>query len=60
MLDANEVIEMLKTRPSELELVLTGRDAPESFKEMADLVTEMTLIKHYFYNSVPARAGFDF
>ena len=60
MLDANEVLEILRTRPSELELVLTGRDAPEEFKELADLVTEMTLVKHYFYNSIPARVGFDY
>lgn len=60
MLAAEDVLDMLRARPSELELVLTGRDAPEAFKELADLITDMTLVKHYFYDSVPAREGIDY
>ncbi|MBI5230111.1 MAG: cob(I)yrinic acid a,c-diamide adenosyltransferase [Candidatus Magasanikbacteria bacterium] len=60
MLTIEEVLAVVRARPSELELVLTGRDAPEAFTELADLFTEMTLVKHYFYDSVPARAGFDY
>ena len=60
MLAVEEVLEVVRMRPKELELVLTGRDAPEAFTEIADLITDMTLVKHYFYDSVPARAGFDF
>ena len=60
MLDENAVLEALKLKPEKTELVLTGRKAPESFRAMADLVTEMTLVKHYFYHGVPAREGLDF
>ncbi len=43
-----------------LELVFTGRNAPPEFLDNADLVTEMTLVKHYFYRGVRAREGFDY
>lgn len=42
------------------ELVFTGRNAPKEFLDRADLVTEMTLVKHYFYKGIRAREGFDF
>lgn len=60
MIAVDGVVEVLRARPKELELVLTGRDAPEAFTELADLVTDMTLVKHYFYKSTPAREGFDY
>ncbi len=60
MLAVGEMVEILRVRPHKREVVLTGRDAPEEFKELADLITDMTLVKHYFYDSVPAREGFDF
>lgn len=60
MLAVEEALEVLRTRPKELELVLTGRNAPEPFTKLADLVTDMMLVKHYFYDSTPARAGFDY
>ena len=60
MLDEAAVLEVLKLKPEKTELVLTGRKAPESFRAMADLVTEMTLVNHYFYRGVPAREGLDF
>jgi len=55
-----DVLALLDHRPSNTELILTGRDAPASFIEKADLVTDMTLIKHYFYHGIPAREGLDF
>jgi cob(I)alamin adenosyltransferase len=42
------------------DLVLTGRGAFPALIEAADLVTEMTLIKHYFYNGVESREGIEF
>lgn len=42
------------------ELVCTGRNAPKKLIDMADLVTDMKLIKHYFYKKVPARKGIEF
>lgn len=60
MVDEEEVLELLDNRPASIELILTGRDAPKSFIDRADLVTEMKLVKHYFYQGVKAREGFDY
>jgi cob(I)alamin adenosyltransferase len=60
MLAEADVLAAITSKPPEIELVLTGRSAPDSLKEIADLVTEMTLVKHYFYKGVPARYGLDF
>jgi cob(I)alamin adenosyltransferase len=51
------VLDLLAVRPPEVELVLTGRYAPASFIDRADLVTEMTGVKHYFERGVRAREG---
>ncbi len=48
LLSENEVMDFISQRPDDVELVLTGRYAPESFIEAADLVTEMREVKHYF------------
>jgi cob(I)alamin adenosyltransferase len=48
LLNEDDVIEFIGQRPDYVELVLTGRYAPESFVEAADLVTEMREVKHYF------------
>jgi len=55
-----DVLNLLKKRPKDTEVILTGRDAPASFLRLADLVTEMKLVKHYFYRGVAARRGFDY
>jgi cob(I)alamin adenosyltransferase len=55
----SEVLDLLALRPPEVELVLTGRYAPASFIERADLVTEMTGTKHYFDQGVRAREGIE-
>jgi cob(I)alamin adenosyltransferase len=49
----------LELKPGEMELVLTGRNAPGWLVDRADLVTEMTLIKHYFEKGVAARRGIE-
>ena len=54
------VLKLLEAKPDCLELILTGRDAPQSFIDKADLVTEMKLIKHYFYEGEDAREGLDY
>lgn len=56
----SEVLTLLDAKPEDCELVMTGRNAPKSFRERADLVTEMNLVKHYFYSGIKARDGFDF
>lgn len=59
-LDEASVLALLDKKPDRLELILTGRNAPESFKQKAHLVTEVKLIKHYFYSGVKAREGLDY
>lgn len=45
-IDAGEVVEVLTNRPGRQHVVITGRDAPQALIDAADLVTEMTLVKH--------------
>lgn len=55
-----EVLALLDQKNDHVELILTGRNAPQSFIDRAHLVTEMRLHKHYFYSGVKAREGLDF
>lgn len=54
-----DLIGLIDARPSHVELVLTGRNAPEGVIERADLVTEMKSVKHYYEKGVPARKGIE-
>ncbi len=45
-IDVDEVVEVLRSRPGRQHVVITGRDAPQALIDAADLVTEMTLVKH--------------
>jgi len=55
-----EVLAALAARPAGLHVVVTGRNARPSLIEAADLVTEMTLIKHHFAAGVKAQEGIEF
>ncbi len=55
-----EVIETLKAKPRDLHVVVTGRNAKPELVEIADLVTEMTLVKHPFRGGVKAQKGIEF
>ncbi|PIE14355.1 MAG: cob(I)yrinic acid a,c-diamide adenosyltransferase [Rhodobacterales bacterium] len=60
-LDLQEVIAFLKTeKPAMTHVVLTGRNAKEELIEIADLVTEMELIKHPFRSGIKAQIGVEF
>ncbi|MEM1313720.1 MAG: cob(I)yrinic acid a,c-diamide adenosyltransferase [Pseudomonadota bacterium] len=60
-LDIDEVVEFLLTRKPEMtHVVLTGRNAKPELIEAADLVTEMTLVKHPFRDGVKAQRGVEF
>jgi cob(I)alamin adenosyltransferase len=59
LLPETDVLDLIDRRPAAVELVLTGRYAPASFIERADLVTEMTEIKHYFDRGVKSREGIE-
>ena len=54
-----EVLRLLNERPSDVELILTGRHAPAEIIEQADLVTEMREIKHYYRKGVKSRTGIE-
>lgn len=54
------VLKLLDRKPDKVEIILTGRNAPQSILDAAHLVTEMKLMKHYFYSGVSAREGLDF
>jgi cob(I)alamin adenosyltransferase len=55
-----EVLETLRHKPHALHVVVTGRNAKPELIEIADLVTEMTLVKHPFRSGVKAQAGIEF
>ncbi len=59
-LPLDEVIETLKNKPRDLHVVVTGRNAKDELIEVADLVTEMTLVKHPFRSGVKAQVGIEF
>ncbi len=60
LIPISEVIELIKNKPSHVELVLTGRYAPKEIIEIADLVTEMREIKHHYQKGVQAREGIEY
>ena len=60
-LDVNEVVAFLKdNKPPMMHVVLTGRNAKPELIDAADLVTEMTLVKHPFRSGIKAQAGVEF
>lgn len=54
-----DVIEVLKSKPDNVEIIITGRHADQRLIEIADLVTEMKEIKHYYRQGVQARKGIE-
>ena len=59
-LPLDEVLEVLTGRGEMKHVLVTGRNAPEALMDAADLVTEMTLVKHPFRSGVKAQAGIEF
>ena len=60
LIDPKVIVDMVKERPKTMEVVLTGRYAPQEFLDLADLVTEMKEIKHYYKAGLKARKGIEF
>lgn len=54
------VLEFLRSKPQELEVVLTGRNPSEKLMELADYITEMRKVRHPFDQGIPARKGIEF
>lgn len=60
MVDTDEIVTFLRTRPDALHVICTGRDAPDALMTEADLVTEMVAIKHHFDAGIKAIKGIEF
>jgi len=60
LLDAEDAANLIARRPPGVELVLTGRNMPPAILDMADLVTEMRMVKHPFESGIPARRGIEY
>ena len=59
LIEEKNILDFIEKKPENVELILTGRYAPESIIEKADLVTEMKNIKHYYDKGVNARDGIE-
>ncbi len=60
LISIDEVLRLIKDKPSHVELVITGRYAPDELLKVVDLVTEMKEVRHYYQNGVQARKGIEF
>jgi cob(I)alamin adenosyltransferase len=60
LIELDEVIELVNNKPSNVELILTGRNIDNRLVNMADLVTEMLMIKHPYTKGIKARRGIDY
>jgi cob(I)alamin adenosyltransferase len=59
-LPTEEIIEVLRNKPNDKHVIVTGRNAKEELIEIADLVTEMEQIKHPFRSGVKAQMGIEY
>ncbi|WP_037372489.1 cob(I)yrinic acid a,c-diamide adenosyltransferase [Anaerovorax odorimutans] len=59
LFSVSEVLEVLNLKPNNVEVILTGRYAPKEIIEIADLVTEMKEIKHYYNKGIESRIGIE-
>lgn len=59
LIDISDVVETLKAKPASLHVVLTGRNAPESLREIADCVSVISEEKHHFNNNIGIQKGIE-
>ncbi|MFW6056360.1 MAG: cob(I)yrinic acid a,c-diamide adenosyltransferase [Chloroflexota bacterium] len=59
LISLEDMLELLKARPDCVEIVFTGRYAPQEVIDAVDLVTEMAEVKHYYSQGVCARRGIE-
>ncbi len=55
LIETKDLIEFINTKPTDVELILTGRYCPEELIELADLVTEMKEVKHYYQKGITSQ-----
>jgi cob(I)alamin adenosyltransferase len=60
LINLDDVLKLIENKPKRVEIVLTGRNAPEKIIEVADLVTELKEIKHPFSKGHKARKGIEY
>ncbi len=60
LFSVEELIAIIRNRPDKMEIVLTGRKAPKELIEIADLVTNMVEVKHYYNEGIEARKGIEY
>lgn len=60
LVEEEDVIELIKNRPLQMEVILTGRSASENILNEADLVTEMKNVKHYYHKGISSRIGIEY
>ena len=60
LIKAVELVELLEGKPENVEVIVTGRHAPQEVIDIADLVTEMKEVKHYYTKGVLSRPGIEF
>ena len=60
LLAEEDVLDLMSRKPPHVELIITGRGAPQTVLDRADLVTEMHAVKHPFMDGTAARPGVDF
>jgi len=59
LIKAEDVLELLNERPKNIEFILTGRRAPKALIKIADLVSDIKEIKHYYNQGIKARTGIE-
>ena len=59
-ISTDDVVETIGGRPPHVNIVATGRDAPDALVEIADTVTEMRMVKHAFQRGITAKKGIEY
>jgi cob(I)alamin adenosyltransferase len=59
-IDVDDVVSVLRTRPDDVNVIITGRDCPQQIIEIADTVTEMRKIKHAYDQGITAKKGIEY
>jgi len=60
LVTSNQVLELIKAKPADMEIILTGRGISQEVLDAADLVTEMKMVKHPFKKGIPSRRGIEY
>ena len=59
-ISTDDVVETIRTRPETVNVIATGRDAPQPLIDLADTVTEMRMVKHAFERGITAKKGIEY